>query len=250
MKYDYAIGKRLFNYTSTEAKTAGCADGQYNEAQCATSVSGASFFHGYTGATVRGNAKDRLYNAKSAGYKTGTTIKSWSWICYGNGNYGHIKFCYEVDGNYAIIAEANSNGNGYLDSSDMLVKKVTVASLKTASYQGCVYLADTFPKVTPKNLNYNYDIYGNKTKLSGTSSSSTNKTNTSEKLLTFKVNCSSGLNYRSEPNGKYIGTFNNKTVVKVVKGWGRTTGGFVWYKIKLNNKYYYVAAKYLTYISG
>ncbi len=177
MKFDYAIGKRVVDFTSQAAKDAGCAKGQWNEAQCATSVSLFGFFHGFSGATVLGNANQRYANAKAQGYKVGNAVKSWSWACFGTGTYGHIIAVYEVSNGYAIIAEANANGDSKLSDDDMVLKKVTVSSLAGRSgYQGCIYLADTFPKVTPKNLDYHYSLTGSKTKLTNASSNNASAT--------------------------------------------------------------------------
>jgi len=72
-----------------------------------------------------------------------------------------------------------------------------------------------------------------------------------EQLMTFKVNVG-GLHYRLSPSlsGKVCGTLKNGSLIQVVKGWGRTKDGYVWYKFKQDSKYYYCAAKYLKYVKG
>ena len=234
--FDYALGYRLLNYNSKEAQRAGAASGQQNEAQCATSVSAWAFWHGFTNATILGNAKDRYNNAKAAGYKVGKEVKPWSWICFNTGyygKYGHIMAIYDVVDDYVYYCEANYNGDGKLSEDDMTIIKCKVTDLTSrAGYQGCIYIAETFPNVTPINLDYHYDLTGNKTKL-----------NKNVKFIKYKVNCAEGLNYREFPNGRLIGVFKNETVINVFENSEQIVNNLTW--VKIDNGYY-CAKKYLT----
>ena len=225
--FDYALGYRLLNYTSDAAKRAGAAAGQPNEGQCATSVSAWAFWHGYSNATVLGNAKDRYANAKAAGYKVGSAVKPWSWICFGTGyygKYGHIMAIYDVVGDYVYYAEANVTGDGKLSSDDMIVKKTLITNLTgRAGYQGCIYIGETFPKVKQINLDYNYSLTGQKTLI--------------KKDVTYKTYYAadkSGVNYRLSPNGTVMGTYKYAEAVSVEVGSETTNGGSVWVKAKNN----------------
>lgn len=234
-KFDYALGYRLLNYNSKEAQKAGAAKGQKNEAQCATSVSAFGFWHGFKDATILGNAKDRYANAKAAGYKVGKDIKPWSWICFGTGyygKYGHIMAAYDVVDDYVYYCEANSTGDGKLSKDDMIIRKTKITNLTNRNgYQGCIYLADTFPKVEPTNLDYHYELNGNKTKL-----------NKNIKLKQYKVNCSDGLNYREFPNGRLMGVYQNGTIINVFENSETIVNNLTW--VKTDNGCY-CAKKYL-----
>jgi len=234
-KFDYALGYRLVDLTSKEAYRAGTAEGQRNEAQCATAVSAWAFWHGYTDVTILGNGGQRYQVAKNAGYKVGQEVKPWSWICFGTGyygKYGHIMAIYDVVGDDVYYCEANYNGDGKLTIDDMVIVKCKITDLTNrAGYQGCIYIAETFPKVKPKNLDYHYDLNGNKTKL-----------NKNVKLKKYKVNCSDGLNYREFPNGRLMGVYRNGTIINVFENSETIVNNLTW--VKTDNGCY-CAKKYL-----
>lgn len=56
------------------------------------------------------------------------------------------------------------------------------------------------------------------------------------------------LRYRSGCGTSYKvkGTFSKGSAVSVVKGWSKTVNGARWYKVKVDSKYYYAMAKYLS----
>lgn len=66
-----------------------------------------------------------------------------------------------------------------------------------------------------------------------------------EQYLTYKTK--DIINYRSGPGTSYAvkGLLWRNTDIKVVKGWKKKAGGYTWYKMYRNKKYYYVASKYL-----
>ncbi len=66
-----------------------------------------------------------------------------------------------------------------------------------------------------------------------------------EQYLTYKTK--DIINYRSGPGTSYAvkGLLWRNTSIKVVKGWKKKAGGYTWYKMYRNKKYYYVASKYL-----
>lgn len=66
-----------------------------------------------------------------------------------------------------------------------------------------------------------------------------------EQYLTYKTK--DIINYRSGPGTTYAikGLLWKNTNIKVVKGWEKKAGGFTWYKMYRNKKYYYVASRYL-----
>lgn len=234
-KFDYALGYRLLDFTSKEAYNAGTAKGQRNEAQCATAVSAWAFWHGYTDVNILGNGGQRYEVAKQAGYKVGKKVKPWSWICFGTGyygKYGHIMAIYDVVGDYVYYCEANYNGDGKITEDDMLIVKCKITDLTSrAGYQGCIYIAETFPKVKQKNLDYHYTLDGKKTKL-----------NKNVKLVEYKVNCSDGLNYREWPGGRLVGVYRNGSTIKVFDNSDTVVNGITW--VKTDNGCY-CAKKYL-----
>ena len=222
-KFDYALGYRLLDFTSKEAYRAGTAEGQRNEAQCATAVSAWAFWHGYTDVNILGDGGQRFEVAKQAGYKVGKEVKPWSWICFGTGyygKYGHIMAIYDVVGDDVYYCEANYNGDGNITEDDMLIVKCKITDLTNrAGYQGCIYIAETFPKVKQKNLDYHYSLDGKKTKL-----------NKNVKFKTYTVNCADGLNYREFPNGRLMGVYRNGTTVKVFENSDTVVNGLTWVK--------------------
>jgi len=234
-KFDYALGYRLLDFTSKEAYRAGTAEGQRNEAQCATAVSAWAFWHGYTDVNILGDGGQRFEVAKQAGYKVGKEVKPWSWICFGTGyygKYGHIMAIYDVVGEYVYYCEANYNGDGKITEDDMLIVKCKITDLTSrAGYQGCIYIAETFPKVKQKNLDYHYTLDGKKTKL-----------NKNVKFVEYKVNCSDGLNYREWPNGRLVGVYRNGSTIKVFDNSDTVVNGITW--VKTDNGCY-CAKKYL-----
>jgi fibronectin type 3 domain-containing protein len=66
-----------------------------------------------------------------------------------------------------------------------------------------------------------------------------------QKLILYKT--TDKLNYRTGPGTTYTvsGTLNRDVTVQVVSGYSSTANGNTWYKIYLNNQYYYVSASYL-----
>lgn len=223
-KFDYALGYRLVNLASKEAYEAGAGKGEWNEGQCATCVSAWAFWHGYTEAKILGNGGERYEVAKKAGYKVGQKVKPWSWICFGTGyygKYGHIMAIYDVVGDYVYYCEANYNGDGKLTEDDMNIVKCKITDLTSRKgYQGCIYIGDTFPKVTPKNLDYHYSLAGKKTKL-----------NKNVKFKKYKVNLKEGLNYREFPNGRLMGVFRDGTTIQVFEGSETVNNGLTWVKV-------------------
>ena len=55
------------------------------------------------------------------------------------------------------------------------------------------------------------------------------------------------LNYRKGPGMKsrISGMFLKGSVVRIVKGYSKKANGYVWWKVKINGQYYYLAQKYL-----
>lgn len=70
--------------------------------------------------------------------------------------------------------------------------------------------------------------------------------NPSEQLIPYEVTGDS-VNYRDKPStsGKSKGTLKKEDTVQVVAGYAQVANGYTWYKIKVNNSYYYVASDYL-----
>ena len=68
----------------------------------------------------------------------------------------------------------------------------------------------------------------------------------SETLVNY-VTTGSDLRYRSTPStsGAVKGTLKKGVTVQVVSGYSKTANNIKWYKIKINNNYYYTAASYL-----
>ena len=66
-----------------------------------------------------------------------------------------------------------------------------------------------------------------------------------ETLVKYKTKTK--VKYRTGAGTKYSakGTIKKGKTVSVVKGWSKKVNGLKWYKVKINGKYYYMAAKYL-----
>lgn len=65
--------------------------------------------------------------------------------------------------------------------------------------------------------------------------------------IKYKVVNADSLCYREKPSlkSKVVGYLHRGDKITVVKGWSKKADGVNWYKLKLNDNYYYVSAKYL-----
>lgn len=70
---------------------------------------------------------------------------------------------------------------------------------------------------------------------------------TSSKTTYTTYKTTTKVNYRSGPGTSYAvkGTLSSGKSVSVENGYSKTANGYKWYRIKLNSKTYYIAAKYL-----
>ena len=169
---------------------------------------------------IYGNANTWYQTAVSKKLSLSKSPVSDSIACFSGGRYGHVIFIEAVESGTVYYTEANSNNDNKLSADDGVLKKQSVSSfVKRAGYQGCIVLTPKSREATKK-----------------------------EQYLTMKVIAKSGLNYRTNYKvtpSTYAGTLPYGTKVRVVKGWGWTTGGYTWYKILLNKKYYYCVKDWL-----
>lgn len=71
------------------------------------------------------------------------------------------------------------------------------------------------------------------------------------KTVYVKYKTKTKVKYRKGPGTSYkkVGTLKKNKTVQVLKGYSKKANGYTWYKVKINAKTYYVAAKYLKKVS-
>ncbi len=219
VNYNKYLGKRLADFKNTKI---------YNSnngiiAQCVWYVRCRALEKCGINTGITGNANTWYNQAKSKKLKLSPIPISNSIACFSNGEYGHVIFIENVSDNTVFYTEANADNDNKLSADDGILKKQDLSSfIKRKGYQSCICLQ---------------------------SSQAENK----ENYLLMKVTAKDGLNYRTSCRispSTLAGTLKYGTEVKVVKGWGWTTEGHIWYKILLNGKYYYCVKNWLKYISG
>lgn len=139
-----------------------------------------------------------------------------------------VKLTWKKAGNAKGYYVYRKTGNG---------KYSKIATLKSA---GKVTYTD---KKVKNGKTYTYAIksyHGKKT-----SGNSNTKKIKYQAIAKYKT--AARLNYRAGAGTSYriVGTFAYGQTVYVVKSYKKNANGYTWYKILLNNKYYYVASRYL-----
>lgn len=220
MDYNKSLRKRLadFNNTKIYNNTNGIVG------QCVWYVRCRALEKCKTDTGITGNANTWYNSAIAKKLTVSKEPVSDSIACFSSGKYGHVIYVEHVSDGIVYYTEANSNNDNKLSADDGILKKQSLNTfIKRAGYQGCIVLL-------PKN----------------------NATKNNEYYLTMKVTAKGGLNYRTHYKvtpGTLVGTLPYGTKVRVVKGWGWTTGGHTWYKILLGGKYYYCVKDWLGYVS-
>lgn len=217
MNYDKLLGKRLGDFSNSRIYS-------YKNGivgQCVWYVRCRALEKCNVDTGITGNANTWYTTALSKKLNVTKTPVSDSVACFSNGKYGHVVFVEHVTANTVYYTEANSNNDNKLSADDGILKSQSLSSfINRTGYQGCIVLSS--------------------------------KSKTNESLFTMKVTAKDGLNYRTNykvAKNTLAGTLPYGTRVKVVKGWGWTTGGYTWYKILIDGKYYYCVKDWLSYVN-
>lgn len=218
LDYNKSLGTRLADFSNTKIYSS--SNGI--TAQCVWYVRCRALEKCGVNTGIIGNANTWYKSAQAKKLKLSSEPISDSIACFNCGQYGHVIFIEYVTDNYVFYTDANSNNDNKLSPDDGILKKQSIHAFKSRKgYQGCICLKSATASV--------------------------------ESYLTMSVTAKDGLNYRKTckvSESTLAGTLKYGTKVKVVKGWGWTAGGYIWYKIRLNNKYYYCVKNWLKYISG